>query len=239
MSIRRFGVAKTTMVLATVLLVLAASFGASYLNTASILNAQSQSVSRLQSAFDSLASHPEVSTVIQTATTTSTRTQTVTSQSNFTLSEILTTTKTLTDTTTQTEFTSTTTRTIANTTIPWSGLDYMTADSGCTTYVPGGSPVYPVPCFGPNSSAYAFNCAAAAATSQGCTQVVNIIGTSPKPNFTITVWYPYNYQGEQLSQNCKWTESIPNPPGPESEYAYCISLNSTAFFVTESAPGVA
>ena len=101
-----------------------------------------------------------------------------------------------------------------------------------------GSASYPVPCFGPNSGAYLFNCAVTAATSQGCTQRVNITGSSSQ-SFTVTVWYPYvNYNGEQPWQNCKYMlPDIPTPPGPQGPYyAYCISVNSTSFFITLPSP---
>ena len=218
----------TTIALAVVVVILAASLGALYFDTSPVLASQSRSISGLQSAVSSLVSNAPTSTitVIQPSTITSVRTQTVTNQSN----------STVTDTSTETK-TSTRTETVANTTLPWFGLIYMTAAPGCTVSAPG-SASYPAPCFGPNSSAYAFDCAVAAGTSQGCTQRVNIAGGS-SPIFNVTVWYPYtNYPGEQSSQNCKWTEPLPTPPGPEGPYyAYCITISSTSFFIAEPAPG--
>lgn len=182
----------------------AAIFASSYLGTATTETRTSTFTTTTTETFPS------------TETATSTQTTTVVSQRN----------NTLTVTSIQT-----TTQTVANRTIPWYGLYYLSAAPGCA--VSYGVHSYPAPCFA-YSGGVLFDCAAAAATPQGCTEKVNITGTSNQ-NFIITIWYPYNTGVP--SQNCKWTESLPTPPGPDSAFAYCISVNSTSFLISEPAPG--
>ena len=180
-------------------------------------------------------SSPRSVTVIRTTTFTTATTQLSTTTSIQTQTAVTQTSYTVTDTTTESE-TSTTTETVASTTVPWYGLTYLGAVPGCAVSTDPPTAWYPVPCFG-YSGPHLFNCAAAANTSQGCTQRINITGTSNQ-SFAVTVWYPYvNYTGPAW-QNCKYTvPSVPNPPGPQGPYyAYCISVNSTSFLITEPAP---
>ena len=173
-------------------------------------------------------------TTTEISTITSVRTQLVISSANYTITQTTTNnfTDIVSDTVTQNETSTSTTTETVTTPFPWYGLVYLSADPGCSTSY--GETSYPVPCFG--SSGYLFNCAAAATNSEGCTQQVNITGTNE--SFTVTIWYPYtNSIGEQPVQNCKWTVQLPSPPGPETGYAYCISVNSTSFLVSEPAQG--
>ena len=88
---------------------------------------------------------------------------------------------------------------------------------------------YPGPC-NSFSDPYVFDCAAAAATPQGCTAQVNITGTTNE-SYTIMIWYPYD-SGDP-GQNCYWTQILPGQPIFEQINAYCIPVNSTAFIVSE------
>ena len=240
MSLHHSGNGKTSVTLAIVAAILAASLGGYYLSTSPVLARQDQSISGLQSTVSSLVAHPVISTITtlvqstttmtqsltvtatQLSTTTMVRTQTVVTQSNHTI----------TDTATETETeTTTTTTTIANRTIPWYGLVYLSADPGCT--VSSGVTSYPGVCSS-YSDPVLFNCAAAAATPKGCTQVVDITGTSNQ-NFTVTVWYPDN--SGRPGQNCDWTQLLPPPFELDLINAYCIPVNSTTFLVSEPASG--
>ena len=187
--------------------------------------------------FDETVTNVLTTTSIQTHTiagdeTTLTVTNTSTITITITNSDIVTTvaTKTLTNTTTETE--TVTTTEMRSVPVPWYGLVYLSANSGYT--VSYGSMVYPTPCFG--ATGYVFECGAAAATSQGCTQEVYISGANE--NFNVTIWYPYlDHAGEQPGQNCQWSGSLPSPPGPDGPYyAYCIPVNSTSFLVSQPAP---
>jgi hypothetical protein len=238
MSPHHSGNGKTSVTLAIVAAILAASLGAYYLSTSPVLARQGQSISSLQSTVSSLVANPVTSTITtlvqstttmtksltvtatQLSTTTAVRTQTVVTQSNYTI----------TDTATETE-TTTTTTTIANRTIPWYGLVYLSADPGCT--VSSGVTSYPGVCSS-YSDPVLFNCAAAAATPKGCTQVVDITGTTNQ-NFTVTVWYPDN--SGRPGQNCDWTQLLPPPFESYLVNAYCIPVNSTTFLVSEPVSG--
>jgi len=161
------------------------------------------------------------------STTTVVQTQTVISQTSYTVTS--TATETQTQTSTTTEITGTTTYT------QFDGLAFLSNQPGCTLSY--GSTSYPVPCWGQVSNAVAFNCAAAASTPQGCTQQISIAG-APSQTMNMTVLYPYvNHSGEADWQNCKLTETLPSPPGPQTFIAYCISFNSTSFFAALLAPG--
>ncbi len=150
-----------------------------------------------------------------TTTTTSYQTETVVSQTNFSTTE----TRTATETTTATVST-------------WYGLVYLGAAPGCG--ISYGVMNYSAPCFS-SSGGYLFNCAAAAASSKGCTQQIDITGTSNQ-NFTITIWFPLTSgSGEESWQNCRYTQSLPTPPGPQTSFAFCIPVNSTSFLVAEQA----
>ena len=87
----------------------------------------------------------------------------------------------------------------------------------------------PVPCFTSEfSQAFVFNCASEASTSSGCTTLVESVvgGSAPENNYTITVWYPYVNQSNEPSQdNCMFSVK----GYTASPYAYCFTVNSTAF----------
>jgi hypothetical protein len=218
MSSKHGATGTATLILAIIVVVLAA--------TTTALNGQGQSISSLQSTVSSLVSHPVTVTATQLSTTTSVRTQTVLVQTNYTVTE----------TTTDTQ-TSTTTEIMGTTTyVQFYGLYYLSDLPGCA--VSSGYASDPTPCFGQVSTAVTFNCEAAAATSEGCNHQVDIMGSDQSMN--ITVWFPYvNYSGEGPSQNCKWTEYLPAPLGPQTALAYCIPVNSTSFYVTLPAPPLA
>ena len=118
-----------------------------------------------------------LSTTTQLSTTTSVRTQTVVAETNYTITNVITSSI---STVTQNE-TSTTTETVNNP-IPWYGLVYLSALPGCM--VSSGIVSYPCPASS-RADPYVFDCAAAAATPQGCTEQVNITGTTNE-SFTIT-----------------------------------------------------
>ena len=202
-----------TMVLFVIVLLLAVSLGSYYANTSATLSSQSKEMSGLQSAVSSLLAHPSASTITSVSTVSSTVTsvQTTTYETNMTVTQ-----------------TATSTTTVASTTLPWYGLDYLTDLSGCTVSS-GTAYSSPAPCWG-QSNGVLFNCAGTASTSQGCTERVNLVGTNE--NFNVTVWYPYPVNGSAPWQNCKWTEPIPLPIGPQTGYAYCFLVNSTTFMVS-------
>ena len=66
----------------------------------------------------------------------------------------------------------------------------------------------------------ALSCAIAAATSSGCTEMIN--------SYTLTIWYPYvNQTNEPPPGNC-----MINVKGyAESLYSYCTLVNSTSFTI--------
>jgi hypothetical protein len=147
----------------------------------------------------------------------------------ITTASIQTTISTVTDTATEAE-TSTTTETVTSETVmPFYGLVMLVASSSCS--VSYGSTSYPALCWG-NSDPIVFNCAAEAATPQGCSQQVDVSGTP----ITLTAWYPYAASNGSEWQDCKVTESLPSPPGPQTAFGYYISLNSTSFIVAMPAP---
>ena len=165
-------------------------------------------------------------TTTQLSTTTSLLTQTISSQMNYTI----------TSTAIRTE-TSTTTETVTTgTVVPFYGLDFLSAAPGCA--IEYGAYSYAAPCF--SSTPHIFDCATAAATPQGCTQLIHITG-APNQNFTVTVWYPLAVNSGVPSQNCKWIQTnLPTPPGPDGPYYdYCFYINSTSFLVAMPAPGPA
>jgi hypothetical protein len=179
-----------------------------------------------------------VSTVASISTITVTSSTTLVSSATLTYTSTMT---ILTATTQTSTSTSTTTETVAG---QWYGLNFMGNESNCAVSTDPPTTWYETPCFGSNADAVVFNCAVAANTSQGCTKRINTTGQfTPKPSgpdyFSVTVWYPYINYTVFPGANCKYTvPSVPTPPGPEGPaYAYCISLNSTAFIIAEQAPG--
>ena len=128
----------------------------------------------------------------------------------------------------------------------WYGLMFMGNETGCAVSTDPPTTWYETPCFGSNADEIVFNCAAAAATTQGCTRRFNVTGVvEPTPSgpgyFVVTIWYPYVNASVYPGVNCKYTvPSVPTPPGPEGPgYAYCISVNATSFIVAVQAPGPA
>jgi hypothetical protein len=111
--------------------------------------------------------------------------------------------------------------------VPYNGIVLYAANAdGCS----GGYS----PCFSSDfSQAYIFTCAAAAATTHGCTVRINATKSISFVNFTI--WYPYVNQsaGAPSWANCAW-----NAPGgsPSQFYAtfpsYCIPIGVNAFILT-------
>jgi len=90
------------------------------------------------------------------------------------------------------------------------------------------------PCFGGNmTQAEIFDCANAATSSSGCTQLI----ASPSNalmSYEITVWYPYLDRSNEPSwANCKYQSS---GDAGQQYFANCVSTNSTAFIVTEPGP---
>lgn len=159
---------------------------------------------------------------------------TVTSSTTLTSFAVLaqTTTAVLISTTTSSlTFTTTSTQTTTLGAARWYGLVYLGNESGCTM------DAYPVPCEGSNSDVVVFNCAAAAASPEGCIQRVNL-STSPGQYFVLKIWYPYINYTLLPDFNCRWTViSVPSPPGPDGPYnSYCISVNSTSFMIADQAP---
>ena len=121
------------------------------------------------------------------------------------------------------------TRTINLSSIPFSSSVYLSSDVGSCR-----GPAGYAPCFGGYfNQTEVFNCASAAASPSGCTQLV--VGSSePHNSYQITIRYPYiGHSNESSWANCIYTDS-----GDAGQYfgAYCISISSTAFIVTEPAP---
>jgi len=99
---------------------------------------------------------------------------------------------------------------------------YLTSDDACTENG------YGVPCGDSSlSDAYVFNCAAAAASASGCTELVTST-LIPSNSYLITIRFPYvNQTGEPYWANCLFeVEGDTAPP-----YAYCVMVNSTAFIM--------
>jgi len=113
--------------------------------------------------------------------------------------------------------------------LPFNSSVFLSSDVGSCSGPSGFTP-----CFGGNfSQAEVFNCTSAAASASGCTQLV-INPSEPQNSYQITIWYPYfGHSNEPSWANCIYTDS-----GDPGQYygAYCVSVNSTAFIVTEPAP---
>jgi hypothetical protein len=121
------------------------------------------------------------------------------------------------------------TRTITLSNMPFNSSVYMSSDVGSCR-----GPAGYAPCFGGDfSQAELFNCASAASLPSGCTQRV-VSSSNPQNSYQITIWYPYvGHSNESLWANCIYADS-----GDPGQYygAYCVSISSTAFIVTEPAP---
>lgn len=139
---------------------------------------------------------------------------------------------TITASTTQRMFT-TVTRTVANTTLNWDGLIYLSNAPGCS-WSQGNRSGYS-PCWSYFSTdAISFNCISSAGTPQGCTQQVYVRGTTNE-SFTVTTWYPFSNSSAPIWANCKYSvPSEPVTPGSSGQApAYCITTNSMTFIVTQ------
>jgi hypothetical protein len=119
--------------------------------------------------------------------------------------------------------------TINLSTIPFNSSVYLSSEVGSCR-----GPAGYAPCFGDAlSQAEVFNCASAASLPSGCTQRV-MSSSNPQVGFQITIWYPYvGHSNESSWANCIYTDS-----GDPGQYyaAYCVSISSTSFIVTEPAP---
>lgn len=73
-------------------------------------------------------------------------------------------------------------------------------------------------------NAYVFNCLAAAASPEGCTQTVTST-LSPYPSYAINIRYPFTNSTIPSWDNCLITEN------ESSNYARCIPITLTAFVV--------
>jgi hypothetical protein len=133
---------------------------------------------------------------------------------------------------TTTEFYTTSVTTTATTTpvIPWNTSLYLSIPTSCPS--PGGK----AECWSLNYSlAIVFNCAAAAAVSQGCTETVNGSG-STHPSYSITIWYPYAYASQPPNPfNCAYSVPVDSI---SQNLAYCISLNKASFILSLPGPMV-
>ena len=113
--------------------------------------------------------------------------------------------------------------------IPFNSSVYLSTDVGSCR-----GPAGYTPCFGGNlSQAEVFNCASAAASPSGCAWPV-VSSSNPQNSYQVTIWYPYvGHSNESAWTNCLYTDS-----GDPGHYygAYCVSISSTAFIVTEPAP---
>lgn len=121
------------------------------------------------------------------------------------------------------------TMTINLSSIPFNSSVYLSSDVGSCR-----GPAGYAPCFGGDlSQAEVFNCASAAASPSGCTQRV-VSSSNPQNSYQITIWYPYVGHSNESS----WANSVYTDSGDPGQYydAYCISISSTAFIVTEPAP---
>lgn len=120
------------------------------------------------------------------------------------------------------------TRTISFSSVPFRSSVYLSSEVGPCT-----GPSGHIPCFADNfSQAEVFNCVNAAELPSGCTQRVS--SSNSQDNFQITIWYPYvGHSNEPSWANCIYTDS--GDPG-QFYGAYCVSISSTAFIVTEPAP---
>jgi hypothetical protein len=113
--------------------------------------------------------------------------------------------------------------------IPFNSSVYLSSDVGSCR-----GPVGYAPCFGGDlSQAEVFNCKSAASLPSGCTQRV-VSSSNPQNSYQITIWYPsVGHSDESSWTNCMYTDN-----GDPGQYygAYCVSVSSTAFIVTEPAP---
>jgi|GEM_PF-3204759 hypothetical protein len=121
------------------------------------------------------------------------------------------------------------TRTINLSSVPFNSSLYLSSEVGSCRGPSGFTP-----CFGGNfSQAEVFNCVTAASLPSGCTQRV-VSSSNSQNSYQITIWYPYvGHSNESLWANCIYTDS--GDPGQHYS-AFCVSISSTAFIVSEPAP---
>jgi hypothetical protein len=132
---------------------------------------------------------------------------------------------------------------------PFANPGYITQSEsgGCSASYSWNGTAYAEPCSfgGTIQDALVFNCLlAAAALPSGCAgQITALPGElfppanntgpgSPVLNNTMTVWYPYvsNAPNEPSWANCMY--AVAHGPSAATEYAFCVSLNSTSFIVS-------
>jgi hypothetical protein len=129
---------------------------------------------------------------------------------------------------------------------PFADPGYITDSGGCAGSYSLNGTAYVEPCSfgGTVQDALVFNCLAAAALPSGCAAQItaspgwlfppadNVGPGSPVLNNTMTVWYPYVGHGasEPSWANCMY--AVAHGPGAGTQYAFCVSLNSTSFIVS-------
>jgi hypothetical protein len=121
------------------------------------------------------------------------------------------------------------TSTIDASSVPFNSSVYLSSEVGACR-----GPSGYAPCFGDDlSQAEVFNCLNAASLASGCTRSV-VSSSNPQNSYQITIWYPYVGHSNESS----WANSVYTDSGDLGQYygAYCVSINSTAFIVTEPAP---
>jgi hypothetical protein len=120
-------------------------------------------------------------------------------------------------------------RTMDLSSMPFNSSVYLSSDVGSCR-----GPAGYAPCFGGDfSQAEVFSCLNAASLPSGCTERV-VSSSNPQNSYQITIRYPYlGHSNESSWANCIYTDS-----GDPGQYygAYCVSISSTAFIVTEPAP---
>lgn len=121
-------------------------------------------------------------------------------------------------------------------TTPFNYPMYLSSSGASSTWFFNGT-TYSLPGFYSDiNEAYVFNinnCASPASSSSGC--IEQIVSTlNPQNRYNMTVWYPYVNQN---SSEPSWANCMYYVKGTSgTSYAYCISLNSTAFIVSEPGP---
>jgi hypothetical protein len=129
---------------------------------------------------------------------------------------------------------------------PFANPGYVTRSGGCSASYSSNGTAYTEPCSfgGTIQDALVFNCLAAAALPSGCAgQITALPGEifppanntgpgSPVLNNTVTVWYPYvgHAANEPSWANCMYAPA--HGPSAATEFAFCVSLNSTSFIVS-------
>jgi hypothetical protein len=159
-------------------------------------------------------------------TTTSTQTQTMTSQETYTLTN----TQTLIRNVTTTNTTTLTVTRYNATSFPFDYPLYLSSSCAASGPLPNGT-VVSEPCSSNDlSSAYVFNCLAAAASPSGCTQNVTS-SLIPSSSYSITIWYPY---ASPPSSNRTWANCMDVLDGKYyPSYDYCITVSPEGFILSQ------